>query len=47
MAALYRFGLIVWFVYSMVMKQELFQKEQFDDFGRETILLGVKETLLN
>ena len=29
------------------MKQELIQKERIDDFGRETILLGVKETLLN
>jgi len=29
------------------MKQELLQKEQLDDFGRETILLGIKETLLN
>lgn len=29
------------------MKQELIQKESLDDFGRETILLGVKETLLN
>ena len=29
------------------MKQKLIQKEQLDDFGRETALLGVKETLLN
>ncbi len=29
------------------MKQELISKEQIDDFGRETALLGVKETLLN
>lgn len=29
------------------MKQELIQKEQLDGFGRETVLLGVKETLLN
>jgi hypothetical protein len=29
------------------MKQELIQKEQLDDFGRETILLGINETLLN
>jgi len=29
------------------MKQELIQKKQIDDFGRETAMLGVKETLLN
>lgn len=28
-------------------RQKLIQKESLDDFGRETILLGVKETLLN
>ena len=29
------------------MKQEIIHKEQIDDFGRETVLLGVSETLLN
>ena len=29
------------------MKQEIMHKEQIDDFGRETALLGVTETLLN
>jgi len=29
------------------MKQKLIQKEQEDDFSRETILLGIKETFLN
>ena len=29
------------------MKQEIIHKEQIDDFGRETALLGVSETLLN
>lgn len=31
----------------ITMKQKLMQKEPLDDFGRETILLGVKETPLN
>jgi len=30
-----------------MMKQELIHKDPLDDFGRETILLGVKETPLN
>ena len=29
------------------MKQEIIHKEQIDDFGRETALMGVSETLLN
>ena len=29
------------------MKQKLVHREPLDDFGRETALLGVSETLLN
>ena len=29
------------------MKQKLIQKESLDNFERETVLLGIKETFLN
>jgi len=44
---LYSICLIEWRVIIFLMKQELIQKEPIDGFGRDTILLGVKETLLN
>ena len=30
----------------MMMKQEIMYKEQIDDFGRETTLLEISETIL-